>query len=74
MRRRNPTAYGHMVHVLSFKWLIHIQNGGHIYVCIYIYIYICVIIYPTADRQNFLIVRFGRTHSRAFLKILNLKL
>ncbi len=22
---------------------------------------------PTADRQNFLLVRFGRTHSRSFL-------
>ncbi len=44
MRRPNPTAYGHMVHVLSFKWLIYIQNGGHIYIhmfCIYI-MYLCI--------------------------------
>ncbi len=31
MRRPNPTAYGHLVDVLSFKWLIYIQIGGHIY-------------------------------------------
>ena len=42
MRRPNPTAYGQMVHVLSFKWLIYIQNGGHIYMfCIYI-MYLCI--------------------------------
>ncbi len=26
-RRPNPTAYGHLVDVLSFKWTIQIQNG-----------------------------------------------
>ncbi len=36
--RPDPTAYGHLVDVLSFKWLIYIQNGGHIYIYIYIYI------------------------------------
>ena len=48
-RRPNPTAYGHLVHVFSFKWTIQTQNGGHIYmfrgqnfldpyICIYIHL------------------------------------
>ncbi len=53
MQGPNPTAYGHLVDVLSFKWLIYIQNGGHIYFIkfrgqnfldsVYVCMYVCIV-------------------------------
>ncbi len=44
MRRPNPTANGHLVHVLSFKWLIY-NFLDPVYIYIYIYFFFKFIFY-----------------------------